>query len=46
MSRLRALCLFRNDVTLQDRDVLLDLLILGFCVEKSMVASPAILSLR
>lgn len=46
MSRRRALCLIRNDVTLQNRDVLLELLILGLSVEKSVVASPAILSLR
>lgn len=46
MSRRRALCLIRTEVTLQDRDVLLDLLVLGFCVDKSVVASPAILSLR
>lgn len=46
MSRRRALCLIRNDVTLQNRDGLLDLLFLGFCVKKSVVASSAILSLR
>ncbi|KAI1240337.1 hypothetical protein IHE44_0008754 [Lamprotornis superbus] len=51
-SRAVSLDLMRTSLVLRsqripmNRDVLLDLLIPGFCVEKSMVASPAILSLR